>query len=70
MSQARNHGGDPSPTRLFGHRSAGPLLPVLIVCVVVLVDLAGGAGMTWLPLLVAGPALAATTNGPRGVLCV
>lgn len=26
--------------------------------------------MTWLPLLAAGPALAATTNGPRGVLCV
>ena len=26
--------------------------------------------MIWLPLLAAGPALAATTNGPRGVLCV
>ncbi|WP_329223401.1 serine/threonine-protein phosphatase [Streptomyces sp. NBC_01485] len=78
MSQARNHrnhGGDHSPTRLsrFGHRVAGPLLPllpVLIVFVVVLVDLVGGAGMIWLPLLAAGPALAATTNGPRGVLCV
>ncbi|MDQ0688261.1 serine phosphatase RsbU (regulator of sigma subunit) [Streptomyces achromogenes] len=70
MSQARKHGGDPIPTRLFGHRPAGPLLPVLIVFVVVLVDLVGGAGMTWLPLLAAGPALAATTNGPRGVLCV
>ncbi|MEU0970016.1 PP2C family protein-serine/threonine phosphatase [Streptomyces sp. NPDC005917] len=26
--------------------------------------------MIWLPLLAAGPALAAATNGPRGVLCV
>lgn len=46
------------------------VLPVLIVAVVVLVDLFGGAGISWLPLLAAGPALAATTNGPRGVLCV
>ncbi|PAZ13687.1 hypothetical protein CLM62_23470 [Streptomyces sp. SA15] len=43
---------------------------MLTVSVVVLVDLVGGAGMIWLPLLAAGPALAATTNGPRGVLCV
>ncbi|GHE12741.1 membrane protein [Streptomyces alanosinicus] len=41
------------------------MLPVLVVGVVVLVDLVGGA---WLPLLAAGPALAAATNGPRGVL--
>ncbi|WP_128803927.1 MULTISPECIES: PP2C family protein-serine/threonine phosphatase [unclassified Streptomyces] len=47
-----------------------PALPVLIVAVIVLVDMAGGAGMVWLPMLAAGPALAATTNGPRGVLCV
>ncbi|MFD3309715.1 PP2C family protein-serine/threonine phosphatase [Streptomyces sp. NPDC058694] len=46
------------------------VLPVLIVSVVVLADFVGGAGMVWLPLLVAGPALAATTNGPRGVVCV
>ncbi|MFJ4525370.1 PP2C family protein-serine/threonine phosphatase [Streptomyces sp. NPDC088810] len=45
-----------------------PALPVLVVAVVVIVDVAGGAGMVWLPLLAAGPALAATTNGPRGVL--
>ncbi|MEU1462851.1 PP2C family protein-serine/threonine phosphatase [Streptomyces sp. NPDC005727] len=38
--------------------------------VVVLVDLLTGAGLPWLPMLAAGPALAATTNGPRGVLCV
>ncbi|WP_345658245.1 PP2C family protein-serine/threonine phosphatase [Streptomyces siamensis] len=42
----------------------------MLVCVVALVDLLGGAGVIWLPLLAAGPALAATTNGPRGVLCV
>ncbi|MFH9864230.1 PP2C family protein-serine/threonine phosphatase [Streptomyces sp. NPDC017202] len=51
--------------------AATAVLPVLLVTVVVLaVDLAGGAGVIWLPLLAAGPALAATTNGPRGVLCV
>ncbi|MFF4485917.1 PP2C family protein-serine/threonine phosphatase [Streptomyces sp. NPDC001544] len=96
MSQARDHGGDHRPTRLFRRRAAGPVsrrraagpgasvrrraaarlaagtpvLPALIVCLVVLVDLAGGAGRIWLPLLAAGPALAATTNGPRGVLSV
>ncbi|MFI5686880.1 PP2C family protein-serine/threonine phosphatase [Streptomyces sp. NPDC051636] len=87
MSQARDHGGDHWPMRLFRSRAAGlgvsaqrhagahlaagvPVLPVLIVCVVVFGDVVGGAGMIWLPLLAAGPALAATTNGPRGVLCV
>ncbi|WP_196217827.1 PP2C family protein-serine/threonine phosphatase [Streptomyces blattellae] len=87
MSQARDHGDDHWPMRLFRDRVAGPragarrravaqlaagtpILPVLIVSVVVLADLADGAGMIWLPLLAAGPALAATTNGPRGVLCV
>ncbi|MEU3829209.1 PP2C family protein-serine/threonine phosphatase [Streptomyces sp. NPDC029080] len=47
-----------------------PLLPLLVVAVVVLVDVATGAGMPWLPLLAAGPALAAATNGPRGVVFV
>ncbi|MEH0573429.1 MULTISPECIES: PP2C family protein-serine/threonine phosphatase [Streptomyces] len=70
MSQARNHGGDHLPTRLLRSRVAGPLLPVLTVLGIVLADLVGGVGMIWLPLLAAGPALAATTNGPRGVLCV
>lgn len=70
MSQARNHVDVPSPTRLLGHRVAGPLLPVLIVFVVVLIGFAEGVGVMWLALLAAGPALAATTNGPRGVLCV
>ncbi|MCQ9181114.1 serine/threonine-protein phosphatase [Streptomyces sp. IBSBF 2953] len=72
MSQARNHDGDPRPTRLFGPRAAaaGPLVPVLITLVIGLVALLGGAGTTWLPLLAAGPALAASTDGPRGVLGV
>ncbi|MFJ8503716.1 PP2C family protein-serine/threonine phosphatase [Streptomyces avermitilis] len=47
-----------------------PVLPVLIISVIVFVDLVAGAGMIWLPLLAAGPALAATTSGPREVLCV
>ncbi|MFD3497876.1 PP2C family protein-serine/threonine phosphatase [Streptomyces sp. NPDC058678] len=86
MSQLRDHGDDHGPTRRLRNRVAGPaalcrravaqlaagvpVLPVLIVSLVVLADLADGAGMIWLPLLAAGPALAATTNGPRGVLCV
>ncbi|MFI7504746.1 PP2C family protein-serine/threonine phosphatase [Streptomyces sp. NPDC049687] len=70
MNQDRHHGGGHGPTHLFRTVAAGPVLPVLIVLVVVLVDLVGGAGMIWLPLLAAGPALAATTNRPRGVLCV
>ncbi|MEV5955944.1 PP2C family protein-serine/threonine phosphatase [Streptomyces sp. NPDC051987] len=47
-----------------------PVAPVLIVSCVALVDICVGSGMFWLPLLAAGPALAASTNGPRGVLCV
>ncbi|MER6417927.1 PP2C family protein-serine/threonine phosphatase [Streptomyces sp. NPDC001137] len=74
MSQARDHGGHwpiRSLRRAVAQLAAGaPVLPVLIVSVIVLADLAGGAGITWLPMLAAGPALAATTNGPRGVLCV
>ncbi|MFF3918179.1 PP2C family protein-serine/threonine phosphatase [Streptomyces sp. NPDC001852] len=46
------------------------LLPILVVAVVVLLDVTAGAAMPWLPLLAAGPALAAATNGPRGVVCV
>ncbi|MGW1716796.1 PP2C family protein-serine/threonine phosphatase [Streptomyces sp. NPDC002156] len=74
MSQARHHDGDHWPMRTFRTRMAAlpilPALPVLIVAGVVLGDLVGGAGSSWLPLLAAGPALAATTNGPRGVLYV
>lgn len=57
--------------RALAQLAAGtPALPALVVCVVALSGLADGAGMIWLPLLVAGPALAATTNGPRGVFWV
>ncbi|GAA2475987.1 PP2C family protein-serine/threonine phosphatase [Streptomyces longisporus] len=75
MSQARDHGGGHWPIRSLRRAVAqlaagAPVLPVLIVSVIVLADLVGGAGITWLPMLAAGPALAATTNGPRGVLCV
>ncbi|MFD8388926.1 PP2C family protein-serine/threonine phosphatase [Streptomyces sp. NPDC059680] len=84
MLQAREHGGDHAPTRLFrncvaeardpGHRcAAGQLaagLPVLVVAVVALVDVAVDGGLVWLPLLAVCPALAAATNGPRGVLGV
>ncbi|GKQ35321.1 PP2C family protein-serine/threonine phosphatase [Streptomyces sp. A012304] len=65
MSQAtpRKH----TPAQL----AAGtPVLPVLIITAIVVVDLLGGAAMTWLPMLAAAPALATTTCGPRGVLCV
>ncbi|WP_371582272.1 PP2C family protein-serine/threonine phosphatase [Streptomyces sp. NBC_01314] len=61
----------PAPNRVAAQLASGtPVLPVLIVSAIVVVDLLGGAGLTWLPLLAAGPALAATTSGPRGVLCV
>ncbi|MGF0169285.1 PP2C family protein-serine/threonine phosphatase [Streptomyces sp. Marseille-Q5077] len=65
MSQAPHHGRYHWPRRLV---AATPVLPILIVSAIVLVDLVCGSGMTWLPLLAVGPALAATTNGPRGVL--
>ncbi|MBL1108464.1 serine/threonine-protein phosphatase [Streptomyces sp. 5-8] len=56
--------------RVTARLTAGmPLLPVLVVAVVVFVDVATQAGVPWLPLLAAGPALAAATNGPRGVIC-
>ncbi|MEW2398547.1 PP2C family protein-serine/threonine phosphatase [Streptomyces sp. NPDC046862] len=70
----RNPGAGPGTSarkRTAVQVAAGtPVLPVLIVSLVVLVDLASGTGVIWLHLLAAGPALAATTSGPRGVLCV
>ncbi|MEW2162717.1 PP2C family protein-serine/threonine phosphatase [Streptomyces sp. NPDC007084] len=45
-------------------------LPLLVVVTVVLVDLTGGTGVIWLSVLAAGPALAAATSRPCGVLCV
>ncbi len=61
----------PVPRRAVSQLAAGmPVAPVLIVSGVALLDVWAGPGMFWLPLLAAGPALAASTNGPRGVLCV
>ncbi|GHG21989.1 PP2C family protein-serine/threonine phosphatase [Streptomyces albogriseolus] len=86
MSHARQHGRDRSPirpyprgiqrlrspcTRAFAHCVAEtPALPVLILCVIVSIDMAAGTGRIWLPLLATGPALAAATSRPRGVLGV
>ena len=67
MSKAPHHGRDHWPRRLV---ATAPVLPILIVFAIVVVDLICGSGMTSVPLLAVGPALAATTNGPRGVLCV
>jgi len=55
-------------TRALAHwAGTTPALPLLVVCVVVLVDILGGRGMLWLPLLATGPALAAATSGWRQV---
>ncbi|GAA2946380.1 PP2C family protein-serine/threonine phosphatase [Streptomyces erythrogriseus] len=86
MSHARQHGRDHSPIRPYPRvlsclRSPGaracahwvaetPALPVLVLCVIVAIDMAAGTGRIWLPLLATGPALAAATSRPRGVLGV
>ncbi|MFJ8629523.1 PP2C family protein-serine/threonine phosphatase [Streptomyces sp. NPDC093568] len=67
MSQAPDHGPDHWHRRLI---VATPVLLILTVSGLVLVDLVGGSGLTWVPLLATGPALAATTSGPRAVLGV
>ncbi|WP_199921337.1 PP2C family protein-serine/threonine phosphatase [Streptomyces bicolor] len=67
MSHAPDHGRDHWPRRLV---AVTPVLPILIVSALVLFDLIGGSGMTWVPLLATGPALAATTCGPRWVVLV
>ncbi|EGX56855.1 integral membrane protein [Streptomyces zinciresistens K42] len=64
MSQAPHDGPDPRTRRLL---SASAAVPLLIVTVLVLVCLVGDSGTVWVPLLATGPALAATTGGPRGV---
>lgn len=68
----RRTGRTSSPRgRALAHWAAGTTaLPLLIVCVIVLVDVFGGTGTIWLPLLAAAPALAAATSGWRGVLGV
>ncbi|ULR48879.1 PP2C family protein-serine/threonine phosphatase [Streptomyces deccanensis] len=77
MRHTRELGADHDPIRPPRKRPAAaqlasgtPVLPVLIVSGIVVVGLFGGTGLTWLPLLAVGPALAATTSGPGGVLCV
>ncbi|OIJ64429.1 hypothetical protein WN71_029075 [Streptomyces mangrovisoli] len=50
--------------------SGTPALPLLIVLAVAVIDLVNGSGLSWVPLLAAAPALAATTSTPRGVLSV
>ncbi|UKY53479.1 PP2C family protein-serine/threonine phosphatase [Streptomyces inhibens] len=83
MSQAQDHQRDPRPTwltkRVAGLRKASPDrprtaahlaagVPALVVAAVALLAFVTGAGMTWLPLLAVGPALAAATSRPWGVL--
>ncbi|MEV5333015.1 PP2C family protein-serine/threonine phosphatase [Streptomyces werraensis] len=86
MSHARQHGRDHSPIRPYPHGlkcfrtplaracahwvAETPALPVLILCIIVSIDMAAGTGRIWLPLLATGPALAAATSRPRGVLGV
>ncbi|WP_435881796.1 PP2C family protein-serine/threonine phosphatase [Streptomyces werraensis] len=86
MSHARQHGRDQSPIRPYRHGlkcfrspraracahwvAETPALPVLILCIIVSIDMAAGTGRIWLPLLATGPALAAATSRPRGVLGV
>ncbi|GGV38302.1 membrane protein [Streptomyces griseoflavus] len=86
MSHAQQHGRGPSPARPCLRRAGRTwsprvltvahwaacttALPLLIVLLVVCVDLFGGTGRIWLPLLSAGPALAAATSRPAGVLGV
>ncbi|MGA5881703.1 PP2C family protein-serine/threonine phosphatase [Streptomyces sp. FxanaD5] len=41
-----------------------------ILVIIVSIDMAAGTGRIWLPLLATGPALAAATSRPRGVLGV
>ncbi|MFE1173979.1 PP2C family protein-serine/threonine phosphatase [Streptomyces sp. NPDC058773] len=49
-------------------RHFAAVVPVLIIAAVACLALSGGTGMGWLPLLAVGPALAAATSGPWGVL--
>ncbi|MGW1951154.1 PP2C family protein-serine/threonine phosphatase [Streptomyces sp. NPDC001920] len=70
MSQAADQGPDHWPRLWVAALPILPPLPILIVSAIVLTDVIGGSGMTWLPLLATAPALSATTNGPRGVLSV
>ncbi|SDD25971.1 PP2C family protein-serine/threonine phosphatase [Streptomyces prasinopilosus] len=67
--RGRGAGRPPLPRiRALVHRTAGtPVLPLLLVCVITVIDVVGGTSLVWLPMLAAGPALAAATCGWRGV---
>ncbi len=58
----------PDTSRL--HRLLGVPLAVALVTLIVVVDLAAGAGTVLAGLLVVGPAVAAASAGPRGVVGV
>ncbi|MET7618878.1 PP2C family protein-serine/threonine phosphatase [Streptomyces sp. NPDC005408] len=71
MSHARKHQHDHGPTppeQPCGVAHLAACVPVLIVCAVALLAFVSGAGPSWLPLLAVGPALAAATSRPWGVL--
>ncbi|MGW7486201.1 PP2C family protein-serine/threonine phosphatase [Streptomyces sp. NPDC054786] len=45
-------------------------VPVVLIAAVSILAFSGGTGLSWLPLLAVGPALAAATSGPWGVIRV
>ncbi|MFC9225014.1 PP2C family protein-serine/threonine phosphatase [Streptomyces hygroscopicus] len=57
---------DPGQPYVPGNFAAA--VPVLIICGVVPLALVTSGGLGWLPLLAVGPAFAAATSGPWGVL--
>ncbi|QZY19870.1 PP2C family protein-serine/threonine phosphatase [Streptomyces decoyicus] len=60
--------GEASPGAKDARRHCASGVPLLIIATVAVLCLSGGTGMSWLPLLAVGPALAAATSGPWGVL--
>ncbi|MCX4825360.1 serine/threonine-protein phosphatase [Streptomyces sp. NBC_01142] len=62
--------GAASATTALVHSPAAALrgVPALVVSGVAFLALVGGAGIAWLPMLAVGPALAAATSRPWGVV--
>ncbi|WP_405407315.1 PP2C family protein-serine/threonine phosphatase [Streptomyces decoyicus] len=60
--------GEASSRAKGARRHCASGVPLLIIATVAVLCLSGGTGMSWLPLLAVGPALAAATSGPWGVL--
>ncbi|WP_406204321.1 PP2C family protein-serine/threonine phosphatase [Streptomyces decoyicus] len=60
--------GEASSGAKGARRHCASGVPLLIIATVAVLCLSGGTGMSWLPLLAVGPALAAATSGPWGVL--